>query len=474
MAGHAVADAAISVAAVLPDADGHSSRALDYLLSHTPGWLVALWLVGGCCTACTVLVSYRQTLEHVRAGRESGYGGNPFASFSFGPRASRMLHLLLMPPMLSVSAVFQMVLPSAEPLCSLLRTVQVSLAVLRLAELLFILAGGWTRLQARLPKEPVKAFGQPPLCCFVCSKVVTEDDIRMMTAGIRQFSWSAPLLGTIDAYFQAVQPDHQGMIRSVLVALVAVTTVTGMWSFNNLYALLTRALGSGEGTQKDRQAFVTIRRIKHCMKRCLRRFARMSRWSALDPPAVAPRAPPPVAPGEGGLSRAMLRNPRGPPEDYTSVVERRFLGSPRSQSTSSAFLLQESTCLCCGSVFSGRASAKSTFSAFLLCGFSCLFRPTCTNFCAVVCFSGHANGVRQAGVPDTSRRPPQRRVHQRPLLDDARWVPSRSRSSRDSSCASCSCCWASSGGARSRPRAGCIPCPTSAPATRRICSPPCS
>lgn len=240
------------------DSDNDS---LWYLLSHPPGWLIALWLVGVGCTAYTVLVSYRQTLEHVRAGRESGYGGNPFASFSFGPRANRMLHLLLMPPILSISAVCQMVLPSAEPLCSLLRTIQVSLAVLRLAELLFILAGGWTRVQACLPKEPIKPFAQPPLCFFACSRVVTEDDIRLMAAGLRQFGWGAPLLGTIDAYFTAVKPDHQGAIRSILVALYSVTTVIGMWSFNNIYVLLTRSLRSHHGPQRDRQAFVTMQMV---------------------------------------------------------------------------------------------------------------------------------------------------------------------------------------------------------------------
>ncbi|CAK0838054.1 unnamed protein product [Prorocentrum cordatum] len=66
----------------------------------------------------------RHTLDHVRAAAECGFGGNPFVPCSFGPRADRVLHLLLMPPILSLTSALQMLLPSAEPLCSLLRVTQ--------------------------------------------------------------------------------------------------------------------------------------------------------------------------------------------------------------------------------------------------------------------------------------------------------------------------------------------------------------
>ncbi|CAK0807678.1 unnamed protein product, partial [Prorocentrum cordatum] len=137
----------------------------------------------------------------------------------------------------------------------------VSVATLRLVELLFVMAGGWGRVQAQLPAEPVRPFGQPPLCCFVCSKQVTERDIRLMTLGVRQFSLLAPVLGMVDAYFGAVRPAGTGTAMRLLLGLYTVTTLLGMWSFNNIYALFSRAVRSRASSLKSGKLCVTAQMV---------------------------------------------------------------------------------------------------------------------------------------------------------------------------------------------------------------------
>ncbi|CAK0844887.1 unnamed protein product [Prorocentrum cordatum] len=64
-------------------------------------------------------------------------------------------------------------------------------------------------------------------------------------------------------------------------------------------------------------------------------------------------------------------------ENCTPIVESGSSRTPRSQSTSSAFLLQDSARSCCVLLFSGRAWTQSSLPAFLLHVFTYFFRPTC-------------------------------------------------------------------------------------------------
>ncbi|CAK0801423.1 unnamed protein product [Prorocentrum cordatum] len=143
-----------------------------------------------------------------------------------------------------------MLFPRLESICSLLRTVQVAFAVVRLAELMYLLAGGWVRVQEHLPREPFPVFGQPPLCLFFgwrcCARRITDRDIYFMALGMRQFAVVAPVAGTVDTcahiarLYSARAPASEWSVAfvflQVLTALYSATTLIGMWSFNNLYS----------------------------------------------------------------------------------------------------------------------------------------------------------------------------------------------------------------------------------------------
>ncbi|CAK0807676.1 unnamed protein product, partial [Prorocentrum cordatum] len=117
------------------------------------------------------------------------------------------------------------------------------------------------RIRHGTARAQVRPFGQPPLCCFVCSKQVTERDIRLMTLGVRQFSLLAPVLGMVDAYFGAVRPAGTGTAMRLLLGLYTVTTLLGMWSFNNIYALFSRAVRSRASSLKSGKLCVTAQMV---------------------------------------------------------------------------------------------------------------------------------------------------------------------------------------------------------------------
>lgn len=168
---------------------------------------------------------------------------------SYGPRADRLLHLLLMPGFFSATALLQLFLPRAEPVCTLWRNIQASLCLVRLIELLYILCGGWSNVKLRLPKEPIQPYAGPPLCCCFmwpsCTREVTEKDIEIMVMGVRQFCFVTPFLGSIDAYASTASVLGVGWTASVVHALHMIyvaSSILGVWSFNNLYALLSHGV----------------------------------------------------------------------------------------------------------------------------------------------------------------------------------------------------------------------------------------
>lgn len=221
-----------------PSVANRDKQAFYILRNHPPSWYLILCVLAFASTGATFAISYGNIKKHITQSRQIGYGDDHMIPGAYGPRASRIINLLILPPCFCVTALVQIILPTVEPLMSLARTVQLSFAVMRLLELIFVFLGGPDVVEEMLPKKPTKMYNAPPFCFCICKKVPDAEDVKHFCLGIRQFGIVAPVIGVVQVCLSLSGDNTVGSFVKFITLAMTATTMLGMWSFKCLYNLL--------------------------------------------------------------------------------------------------------------------------------------------------------------------------------------------------------------------------------------------
>mmetsp|Transcript_30898 Transcript_30898/g.98561 ORF Transcript_30898/g.98561 Transcript_30898/m.98561 type:complete len:386 (-) Transcript_30898:138-1295(-) len=222
----------------------------EYMYDMAPVAFVICWTIALLCVVATIGLMVQPILLHMRAARKAG-----FVYSSFGARADRVVSLLILPPAYSLTAACQMMLPGLALTMSFIRTVLFAWSAWRLMQLMFILGGGATWILAALPKEPVRAFAQPPCCCLRCPVTLQKElccgwkPIRWMIFGVRQFTVVAPLLGLLDIMNKTRNPDDDTKKWPLTIAML-IGTIICSWSYKAFTALVAPIVHKFNPTHK--------------------------------------------------------------------------------------------------------------------------------------------------------------------------------------------------------------------------------
>ncbi|CAJ1354420.1 unnamed protein product [Effrenium voratum] len=216
-------------------------RPTRYMYEDPPTVLAVIWCLGIFCAICTCTISAFHMRSHFKAAREQGLGHHELL-MSLGPRADRVIQLLLVPAFFSVTGAAQMLVPGADGILSFLRIAQLSFAMVKIVELLFLLSGSQQHILDNLPKEPVNLFAKFPMCLFCgfrcCAHRVRLGHLRFFVAGLQQFVCIMPMVGAIDVYLQTRGEVEDADTLKVLGTIVALSTFFGLWSFKCLLPLI--------------------------------------------------------------------------------------------------------------------------------------------------------------------------------------------------------------------------------------------
>lgn len=219
--------------------------ATSYIFHDSPPTLLFMWGSGCFCAVLTIVTTIYNTRQHMGAATSQGFGQDELIT-SFGVRADRIMQLLLVPAVCSITAVVQMFLPGAANVMALVRSVQLAFAMVRLIELLFILNGSQQHIVSRLPKEKRPIFASPP-CCFLRCPVLPELwHLRFFVVGVQQFMFILPLMGILDIYFEHRYADDSAA-KKFSGIVVTLSTMFGMWSFKSLLPLITDSIDGLKG-----------------------------------------------------------------------------------------------------------------------------------------------------------------------------------------------------------------------------------
>lgn len=240
--------AALCMAAVSAQTP-ETGPATSYIFHDTPPTLLFMWGSGCFCALLTVATTVYNIRQHMTAARAQGFGQDELIT-SFGVRADRIMQLLLVPAVCSITGVVQMFLPGTANVMSLLRSIQLAFAMVRLIELLFILNGSQQHIVSKLPQEQRPIFASPPCCCLRCPVLPQLWHLRFFVIGVQQFMFILPLMGVFDVYL-GTRFDEDSAQKKFSGIVVTVSTMLGMWTFKCLLPLITegldtRSLGSME------------------------------------------------------------------------------------------------------------------------------------------------------------------------------------------------------------------------------------
>jgi len=225
-----------AVAAQAPETGPPTS----YIFHDTPPTLLFMWGAGSFCAVLTLVASFYNIRLHMAAANAQGFGQEELIT-SFGVRADRIMQLLLVPAVCSITGVVEMFIPGSSDLMSFIRTIQLAFAMVRLIELLFILNGTQQHIVSKLPQEPRSIFASPPLCCLRCSVVPQLSHLRLFVAGVQQFMILLPMMGVLDVYLGHRFADDS-LPKKFSSIVVTLSTMLGMWAFKCLLPLLTESV----------------------------------------------------------------------------------------------------------------------------------------------------------------------------------------------------------------------------------------
>lgn len=199
-----------------------------------PNWWIALWAIALFCVALTCALSARMVALHRQAAKKAGFG----FVMNDGPRCARIVQLLCMPPIFSISSAVQITLPSATNAMAFIRTVVFAWTAWRTMQLLYILGGGASYSSAVAPKEPVRAFAKPPCCCCVCKVthfkpfICGQHPLRVMVFGVWQFMLIAPTIGLLDLLYKMIAP-YDTSKQLPLTIILLISTLTCSWNYRS-------------------------------------------------------------------------------------------------------------------------------------------------------------------------------------------------------------------------------------------------
>jgi len=213
---------------------------LSYVFQDTPPTLLFMWGAGCFCTLLTLFTSFYNIRQHMEAARTQGFGQDELIT-SFGIRADRIMQLLLVPVVCSLSGAVQMFLPGTANVMSLLRSIQLAFAMVRLIELLFILNGSQQQIVSKLPREPQRIFATPPFCCLCCPVLPKLCHLRFFVVGVQQFMLILPVMGVVDVYL-GHRFDDDSKQKKLSGIIVTISTMLGMWAFKSLLPLITQSI----------------------------------------------------------------------------------------------------------------------------------------------------------------------------------------------------------------------------------------
>eukprot|EP00419_Tripos_fusus_P084410 CAMPEP_0172865414 /NCGR_PEP_ID=MMETSP1075-20121228/81392_1 /TAXON_ID=2916 /ORGANISM="Ceratium fusus, Strain PA161109" /LENGTH=387 /DNA_ID=CAMNT_0013714441 /DNA_START=63 /DNA_END=1226 /DNA_ORIENTATION=- len=225
---------------VVPALAAEFQGAWEFIYDEPPWVFVAMWAGSAVAAGSAVLISVYTLNKHAQAAERLGFTRGRL--ISLGIRADLVTFLLTMPLSYSVSAAIQVFNPSMGGVMGFIRILHFSASLFKCVSLINVLGGGSENLRATLPKEPIKVFNAPPLCCLFCwpccKRRVSREDLRIMVFAIRQFAFLAPLLTLLDILnTERRRPEDDARSISVLV-LILCTTMPAMWGFNALNGLL--------------------------------------------------------------------------------------------------------------------------------------------------------------------------------------------------------------------------------------------
>jgi len=208
------------------------------MYNQPPAWFVAVWIASAVCFIVVAGVTVANVRRHMRAARQAGLG---FGS-SMGPRADLIVFTLWLPLVYSSTGLMQTFSPPGVAFMSFIRVCYMAMAATRVITLLFMLAGGQQYVSSMLPKQPVRAFAKPPCCCLVCKVQLTKRylgrrPLWWMVIGVRQFSWTAPVVGLFDILAQERFESNQPRLVPITILLTLVTLVA-MYCYRCLTKLI--------------------------------------------------------------------------------------------------------------------------------------------------------------------------------------------------------------------------------------------
>jgi len=214
--------------------------AWEYIYDEPPMGFIFMWVASALTAAITVCISVYTLNRHGDAAKRVGFTRGRL--ISLGIRADLVSFLLTMPVSYSVSAAIQVFNPTMTGVMSFVRMLHFSASLFKCVSLLNVLGGGFENLRAALPKEPIKAFAAPPLCCFFfwpcCKFRVTRDHVRILIFAMKQFAFLAPTLTLLDLLNTERRRPSADWRSIVLLVLMTGTSMPAMWGFNAMSGLI--------------------------------------------------------------------------------------------------------------------------------------------------------------------------------------------------------------------------------------------
>jgi hypothetical protein len=220
---------------------------LSEMYNQPPALLICIWVACVLCGITVLVLTGFAIKQHVQAAKAHGFGRQALMR-SYGPRADRIIKVLLVQPVFVLTAVFQTFYPTAQLLVTVLRTCYFAYAGKCLIDLFVLMSGGQTKLLENLPSEPIAVWGAPPCCCIFgwpcCKRRVNCFYLQVYMAGVTQFMIFLPFVSVVELYYSTAE-------HVVFAILFAVSTLWGLWSIKSLMGPVSQAIPTSEKSGKS-------------------------------------------------------------------------------------------------------------------------------------------------------------------------------------------------------------------------------